>query len=259
MPLVQLEHDGFIATITLNHDEKRNALSTALIDQLIGCLDTARAAGSRCVILRANKGVKVWSAGHDVGELPRSRRDPLAYDDPLERGVRAIRDFPAPVIALLEGSIWGGACELVLCCDIPIATPTVSFALTPAKIGVPYNPSGILRMLSEVDSSILKEMFFTALPIPAQRALDRGLINHLVEPDRIDAFVLAMAQQIASLAPLSIAVIKEQIRVLNNAHPLDPEAFERIQGLRRKVYDSADYHEGVSAFLERRKPTWKGQ
>ena len=163
------------------------------------------------------------------------------------------------MIALIEGSVWGGACELAICCDIPVGSPTATFAITPAKIGVPYNPAGVLRMMNEIDVSIVKEMFFTAQPIPAERALAVGILNHLVPAEEIEAFCWRLATSITAMAPLSIAVIKEQIRLLCDARPLNPETFERIQGLRRNVYDSHDYAEGLTAFLEKRKPVWTGE
>ena len=260
MSVTETELRGSVGIITLTHDERRNALSQALIDQLIADLDAFAARKVRVAVLRARPGTRVWSAGHDVSELPRSGRDPLAYNDPLEQGVRAIRGFPAPVLAMIEGSVWGGAVELALCCDVLIGAPDATFALTPAKIGVPYNPAGILRLMSAIDASLLlREMFFTARPISAERAHAVGMLNHVVPAAELEAFTLEMAGQIASLAPLSISVIKEQMRLLSDARPLSPDAFERIQGLRRRVYDSRDYREGITAFLEKRKPAYVGE
>lgn len=254
--LVLQELSDGIGTVTLAHEQRRNALSRALIEQLIDALDRFRASHARVVVLRARPGVKVWSAGHDIRELPRSGGDPLAYNDPLERAVRAVRAFPAPVIAMIEGGVWGGAVELVLCCDIPIAAPSATFALTPAKIGVPYNPAGLLRIMSEVDLSTIKEMLFTARSVDASRALRSGLINHIVDADEIERFTYDMARCIARLSSKSIASIKEQLVLLSDARPINPDAFERIQELRRSVYDSADFREGVTAFLEKRQPRW---
>ncbi len=259
MGLIRQEIRDGIGTITFDHDAKRNALSSALIEEMIGAFDGFIKQHVRVAILRAHPGAKVWSAGHDVSELPRSGRDPLAYNDPLEQAIRAVREFPAPVIAMIEGGVWGGAVELALCCDIPIGAPSATFAITPARIGVPYNPAGILRIMNEIDLSVAKEMFFTARPLGAERAMQVGILNHLVEADEIEAFTFDMARTIAELSPLSIAVMKEQVRLLGNARPLSPETFERIQGLRRKVYDSHDYQEGIVAFMEKRKPKWLGK
>lgn len=258
MRQVLVEIKGAIGTITLNNDQKRNALSRELISQFIEAFELCKNNQTRVVVLRANRGVKVWSAGHDITELTKTGYDPLGYGDPLELATRAVREYPGPVLALIEGTVWGGACELVLSCDIPMCTPEATFALTPARLGVPYNPSGILRILSEVDTSVVKEMFFTARPVPAERALDVGLINHILPSNEIESFVYAMAEDITHLSPLSISIAKEQIRAISGARPLSPEAFERIASLRRKVFESQDYQEGVTAFLEKRKPKWKG-
>jgi methylmalonyl-CoA decarboxylase len=247
--------EELVGTITMVHDDRRNALSQQLIAEMMEALDGFTRDGARVVVLRANPGAKVWSAGHDIRELA-AGDEPLAYDDPLERVIRAIRGFPAPVIAMVEGSVWGGACELVLCCDIPIAAPSATFALTPAKIGVPYNAAGLLRVMNEVEVSVCKEMFFTARPIPAQRALEVGIVNHLVPAEEIEAFTYEMARHITTLSPLSISVIKEQMVALSDARPLSPDAFERIQSLRRSVYRSRDFSEGVAAFLAKRRPVW---
>jgi len=259
MPLIALEIKDDIGTITLCHDAKRNALSSPLIAEAIVALETCRRENVRVVVLRARPGARVWSAGHDISELPRFGRDPLGYNDPLEQLIRAVREFRAPVIAMIEGSVWGGACELAICCDIPIGGPGASFCITPAKIGVPYNPAGILRLMHEVDTSVVKEMFFTAAPMPASRALQVGILNHVVPLEELERFTYEMAASITALAPLSVAVAKEQIRLLSNAHPLAPETFERIQGLRQTVYDSVDCREGINAFLEKRKPVWTGR
>lgn len=259
MSLIIITHSNHIGTITLNHAETRNSLSNQLLNELIEALEFFEKQKARAVIIRAAKGVKVWSSGFDIGELPVPGRDPLSYNDPLEQALRAIQLFPAPVIAMIEGSVWGGACDLSFICDIAVGCPTAAFAITPAKIGVPYNSTGILHFINVVGPRMTREMFFTAKPINAERALQVGILNHLVATEELEAFCYAMADQIAENSPLAIAVIKEQLRLLGNSHPLSPETFERIQGLRRKAYDSKDYIEGKNAFFEKRKPVFKGE
>ena len=141
MPLIDTRTDGDIGTIILDHPERRNALSRKLIDAIVETLQTFSHEGIRAVVLRARPSVKVWSAGHDVDELPEGGRDPLGWDDPLRNLVRAVEELPAPVIAMIEGGVWGGACEVAFACDLIIAAPTATFAVTPARLGVPYNDS----------------------------------------------------------------------------------------------------------------------
>lgn len=258
MNTIQSDARDSIGTITLNHG-KVNPLSKQLIDDLCAALEAMKSAAVNVVILRAAKGAKVFSAGHDVRELPTNGRDPLTYNDPLRKVVRAIEIHPTPVIAMVEGSVWGGACELVLACDILIAANTSTFALTPAKLGIPYNLSGTLNFLKVAGMHLLKEMLFTAEPLTADRLAKAGVINYVVPSDQLEALTASVAKRITETSPLVHRILKEELRVLANAHPLNPEAYERIQSLRRQVYDSEDYQEGIKAFFEKRTPVFHGK
>jgi methylmalonyl-CoA decarboxylase len=245
-----------IGTITLNNDRKRNALGGALIREVIQALNEMIYQKARAIVLRANPGARVWSAGYDVTELPQLGQDPLSYDYPLEQAIRAIQRCPAPVIAMLEGTVWGGACELAFVCDILIGTEDTSFAITPTKLGIPYNLTGILHVVNKLGLSLAREMFCTAQPLSGERAARLGVLNHLVPAAELEDFTYALARQIAQNSPICISIIKEQLQILGNALPLSPEAFERIQALRRLVYDSQDYQEGLRAFVEKRPPVF---
>jgi methylmalonyl-CoA decarboxylase len=258
MPLVLKTMEDSIGTIVLNHPEKRNALSQALITDLLEALTDFREQSARVIILRAPEGTKVWSAGHDVSELPESHRDPLGWDDPLRLLIREVENYPAPIIAMVEGSVWGGACEAAFACDIVIAAEDATFAITPAKLGVPYNLSGLLTFMNVISLHVAKEMAFTALPVPAARAERLGIINRVVSHQDLKQQTYEMAKQIARNSPLSIAVMKEELNLLANAYDLSPLMFERIQSLRRIVYNSRDYQEGIRAFLEKRLPIFSG-
>jgi methylmalonyl-CoA decarboxylase len=259
MALITTRLEDNVATICFNNPERRNVLSKALIDEILQAIGLLRQSKARVLVLRAPPGAKVWSAGHDVKELPVSGQDPLSYHDPLVTVLRAIQELPLPVIAMIEGGVWGGACDLALTCDILIGCPTSTFCMTPAKIGVPYNASGILHFINNMGINIVKEMFFTAHPMSAERAERWGILNHVVPVEELEEFTYRMARQISCNSPLSISVIKEQIRLLANAYPLSPTTFERIQGLRRLVYDSGDYEEGIRAFMNKRPPVFDGK
>lgn len=243
-----------VGTIALDQYVKRNALGDEMIAAMLSALEDFRAQKARAVIIRSAQNEKVWSSGHAVDELPVADRDPLPYTDPLEQLLRAVKRFPAPVIAMVHGSVWGGACDFVLACDLVIADDTASFAITPAKIGVPYNIVGILNFMTQLPLSLVKEMFFTADPIDAQRAHAAGLVNWLVDSAELETRTLELARKIASRSPAAISAFKEAMRALSAASPINPETYEYLHGLRRSVYLGPDYREGVSAFLEKRPP-----
>jgi methylmalonyl-CoA decarboxylase len=259
MALILTETRGTIGTIVLSHEEKRNALGEALIGEITAALAAFQAQSLRAIVLRARPGAKVWCAGHDARELPERGRDPLSWSDPLRVVVRAIQECTAPIIGLIEGTVWGGGCEVVMACDMLVATPDVTFAITPAKFGIPYNLGGVLTLLNVIPQKIAKEMLFTARPIPAAQAHNLGFVNYIKPADEIEAFTYGLAEAIAANSPLSISVMKEQLRLLGGARAMSPELFERIQGLRRVVYDSDDYAEGLAAFREKRKPRFAGR
>jgi methylmalonyl-CoA decarboxylase len=247
-----------IGIITLAHQDKRNALSKDLIAELMATMDGLRAERVRALILTAGMEARVWSAGHDINELP-AAEDPLLYSDPLEQLLRAIRHFPAPVIAMVHGSVWGGATDLVLSCDLVIGDDTCSFAITPVNLGLPYNTVGTLNFMRRLPLNVAKEMMFTARPVTSEEAERWSLLNHRVPTTVLESFTLNLARGIATKAPLAVAAIKEQLRMLGDSAPLQPGIFERIQELRNTVYKSKDYVEGIRAFKEKRKPEFRGE
>ena len=255
---VRAEVVGRVGVITLDDRHKRNAIGARMAGGIVAALESLRAGDVRAIVLRAAAGMDVWSAGHDINELPRGRRDPLGYDDPLEGLLRTVRAFPAPVIAMIHGTVWGGALDLVLSCDLVVADETASFAITPANLGVPYNVTGLLHFLGRLPVNLIKEMFFTAAPLDARKAKEWLLVNHLIAPDQLESFTLELAATMATKSPLAIAVIKEQLRVLSDYQPIAAQVYERVQGMRRQAYDSADYLEGLNAFTEKRQPIFRG-
>jgi methylmalonyl-CoA decarboxylase len=257
--LIETSVKNHIGTVTLNDRKKLNSLSSSLIKELLDALEDFRDKGIRVVILRAQSGAKTWSAGHNVGELPKHLRDPLTYNDPLRVVVRTIQEYPVPVLAMIEGGVWGGACELAMACDLVIAAENATFAITPARLGVPYNLGGIQNMLGSVPLVVVKEMLFRATPISAQRAYEVGIANYVVPVEQLEAKTFELAQDILANSSLVITLLKEEIHVLAQAQPLTVETFERIQGVRRRIYDSDDYQEGIRSFFEKRKPVFHGK
>ncbi|MFY9984569.1 MAG: methylmalonyl-CoA decarboxylase [Chthoniobacterales bacterium] len=257
--LVQSSAKDQIGTITLNDPKTLNSLSSALIKDLLDALDSFRENGVRVAILRAPAGSKTWSAGHNVGELPKHARDPLTYSDPLRVAIRKIQEYPSPVLAMIEGGVWGGACELAMACDMVIAAESATFAITPARLGVPYNIGGVQNLIGSVPMVVVKEMLFRAKPISAQRAYEVGIANYVAAADQLESKTLEFAQDMLANSPLVITLLKEETHVLAHAYALSAETFERIQSVRRRIYDSDDYQEGIRSFFEKRKPIFEGR
>jgi len=261
MTFIKSEITDKVATLTLCNPPKLNALSSGLISEALAFLKEAAEKKIFVLLIKAEPNKhNVWSAGHDIYELPEGRRDPLGYYDAFEVFLREVQKYPGPVIGVVRGSVWGAACDLIMTCDLVFADATSSFAITPAKIGIPYNATGIQHFINRIGLNRAKEMFFTARPVDAKTAEEWGIVNHIYQTEELDGKVQEITDQICQNSPLAVAVIKEQFHVLSDAGAsLPPIFFERISGLRRKVYDSHDYAEGIRSFKEKRKPVYKGE
>lgn len=202
--LVAVEARDQVGVLTMNQPKRLNCLGRELVEALLAGLDKLVKDGNRAVVLRAPAGSKVWSAGHDIKEVPLDGQDPVSWNVPFERLLRQMRRCPVPVIGLIEGSVWGGACDLAMTLDMLVAAPSASFAITPAKLGLPYNTAGLGHFLGVLPLHIVKEMLFTGRPLDAQDAWRLGLVNRLAEPDQLEAAAMDLAREVAQRAPLAI-------------------------------------------------------
>ena len=250
---------GSVVELTMANSAKRNSLGAEMLDQLCAALAAAEQSGCRALVLRAEPGVSTWSAGYDIEALPIDGSDPLTWTNPLETLLHQVRSAPFPIIAAVEGGVWGGACELVLTCDLVVATRASTFAITPARLGVPYNTAGVNHFLSALPVNVAREMFFTADPVGAEVLAAFGVVNRLVDDEQaLGDVAVGLAQRIATRAPLAIRAIKGEITALTDARSLTSDDFERLTELRRAAWTSADYQEGVRAFREKRGAMFSG-
>ncbi len=250
-----------ICYIEMQNPDHLNCLSEEMCRELSNAIQEAYNKECVGIVIKAQCHKGVWSAGHDIRELPQNGEDPLAYDVPMEKLLRKVQEIAIPVIACVDGTVWGGACDLCLSCDMIISTDDSTFAITPAKIGIPYNASGIMHFINQLGMNKAREMFFLATPITASDALNVGLINRVTKPEELENVL-----ENHFLAPLrrnsimSISAIKRQFRILSKAATVIPsESFERINAYRTRVYKGEDYLEGIRSFLEKRNPEYKGK
>ena len=255
---VTVEIDEYrIGWLTFRNPARRHALSTALLQEMELALADLAARAVPVVVLGSGIGEKVWSAGHDISELL-DERDPLASGRPLERILRHVRAYPGVVIAMVSGSVWGGAVDLAMGSDLVIADETASFTMTPANIGLAYSTSGLLRFFNNLPIHRLKEMFFCATPLTAAQALQFGMANRVVTSHELQVTTREIAKNITTKAPLAVQAVKEQLRILEDLQPMPVEAMERIAALRQAACDGADMQEGLNAFLQRRPARFSG-
>jgi len=252
--------DG-VCFLEMQNPQKLNCLSAELCGEMTQQIIAAHKEESKAIVIKAQCKSHVWSAGHDIRELPQDKSDPLGYSVPMEELLRIVQEVPIPVIAYVDGTVWGGACDLCISCDMIVASDDSSFAITPAKIGIPYNASGIMHFINQLGINKAREMFFTANAITAQDALNVGFINHIAPiadlPQLLEDKIL---NPIRRNSILSISAIKRQFRVLSKAlSKLSAEDFEQLEAWRSKVFHGPDYIEGVKSFLEKRPPHYTGK
>jgi len=251
--------DG-IGWIAFNQPEKRNAISMAMWDAVkIAAEAFGREDAVRVVVL-SGEGGKAFASGADISEFATARasaEDEEKYHTHADDARTALREMGKPIIAMIQGFCIGGGCATALLADLRIATPESKFGVPAAKLGVAYALEGLHRLVALVGPSVAKEIMFTGRQFTAAEALAAGLINRIVEPADLERTVTELAQNIARNAPLSIFHSRETIDMLAG----DPSKWDRarIEALYAKCFDSEDFREGRTAFMEKRTPKFKGR
>ena len=246
-----------VSTITLNRPEKRNALNIQTRAEGAAALDELREDASVRVVVITGAGDKAFIAGADIGEF--AGRTALTQRDVMTgRSLfTAIDTFPKPVIAMINGYCLGGGCELALSCDLRIASEAARFGQPEIKLGIIPGGGGTQRLTRLVGEGKAMELILTGDMIDAQTAFQLGLVNRVVSGADLEAKTMEMANRIAEMSPVALRMAKEAVKAASRSN-LD-------EGLRREVdlfalcFSSEDKDEGVRAFLEKRKPEFKGR
>jgi enoyl-CoA hydratase/carnithine racemase len=254
---ILVARDGPVVTLTFNRPEARNALTWPMYDRLYRACEEVDADDSARVLVLRGAGGKAFVAGTDISQFKSFERaeDGIAYERDGDRRMARLEAVGKPVIAQVQGFAVGAGFRIATACDIRIATPDARFGAPIARtLGNCLSMAAYARLVDVFGPSRVKELIFTARLLTAEEAHAAGYVHEIVPPEQIESRVTALAHQIAEHAPITLRVTKEAIRRLAESRALPED-----QDLIATTYTSADFREGVRAFLEKRRARWTGR
>jgi enoyl-CoA hydratase len=250
--------DG-IGRITLNRPQARNALTFAMYERLAEICSDPERHGAPKVIVMTGAGEKAFAAGTDIAQFRSfsSAEDALAYEGRIETVISAIESCPVPTIAAIAGAVTGGGASIACACDLRVATQSAKFGFPVARtLGNCLSMANYARLASLLGPARVKDIIFTARLVEAEEGRQIGLFNELVaDHAALMARVQELAETIRGHAPLTMRASKEALRRLAEAARAGVEGDDLVV----MCYTSADFREGMEAFLGKRTPNWQGK
>jgi len=254
---VRVEWDGELAVVTIDRQEKLNALNADVMGELAGVFESLAADGAVRAVILTGAGGRAFVAGADIAEL--ARMEPIGAARLSREGQRVfekIERCPKPVIAAVGGYALGGGCELALACHLRIASSSARFGLPEVGLGIIPGYGGTVRLARAVGLSHATEMILTGEPIDAARAREIGLISAVVEPDTLLLEAKKLARRVTKNGPLAVRLALESI--YRGVDMASAEALDLESALFGLLASTEDMKEGMEAFLEKRTPGFRG-
>jgi len=252
--------EGAIGWITFNNPKRHNAVSMSMWESIPRVLAQFERDDEVRVVIVRGAGDKAFISGADISEFKEKRSSQEAaeaYNAAGDEAHRVLQEFPKPTIAMISGYCIGGGCAVAIDCDIRIAAEDSVYAIPAGRLGLGYRYEGIRRLIDVVGPSFASEIFFTARKFDAEEARAMGLINRLVPSAELERYTRNYAATIADNAPLTLAAVKRS--VLERFKDPAVRNLERCQAMVDACFASADYIEGRNAFMEKRRPLFKGR
>jgi len=250
---------GPIGTLTFNNPERHNAMSLDMWRAATAGLEQFEQDPAVRVIVLTGAGGKAFVSGADISKFESERATVdavLEYNAAVDRFSEALEECSKPTIAMIRGYCIGGGLGIAVCCDLRIANGGSRFAVPAAKLGLGYGYANIRRIMDLVGPQFTAEVLLTARQFDSGKALQAGLVNDVIPDTEIEDYVRDLAETIAGNAPLTIRAVKRIVRELRR-NPDDAD-IAACDALVRQCFESADYREGRKAFLEKRKPVFRG-